>query len=632
MPVKSDIIGELGECEVLLPGLISTALAANDRIKQRLSLLQDAASRARDAVRAAPIMLPPAGLEAEISPAGLAQARLVGAETLHLPGAGALLLGLKADLDAMLAPLAAAHMAGAEDLAARAAAIQPLLKPEAAGEITLARIAALTSAARDGQPKFHVLVMDVHKTLNQLTAATAVETLDGAQVHGLTDDDRDAVRAFMRGLHRTAPLIFGHPGLGTTAVHGAEHLVIQNDIGTTDAHVLVVHVSADEVSVTYTDIHRPRAKFFIDMFAGRPVAWSPLAQRQAAGLEEESFYLITGRFSFTERNARDEVLDVLASRIPFLIDWNKARKALQIFVGKTAAIGLLGWAAAQDYGHRAFVELGAAELVYEAVHRAAAGRIRYGERLDAALGEANCIEFLRHTLRGTSQGLAAGRGARLILDEIQAELARRFETAENAVFVLLVRHLGLTRGIAEGIEAALAAPDAGLAPRAKAMEAKGDRLTATARELAEHIQGSAALRLVIDEVENTTDALEDTAYMLGLMRETASGTALLAPLAGIVTGAVSAMVRAVETAARLPEGQRADAAAALQAIDDVVRAEREADAAQRGALTALLNTPCADARTLVLALELAKALEGATDKLSHAAFALRDRVLQELSA
>jgi uncharacterized protein Yka (UPF0111/DUF47 family) len=628
MTVKPEIISVLGESDVLLPGLISAALAANDRIKLRLSLLQAASQVAR-----APGSIPPPlpqdeTLAAEFSSGALAQARLADAQTLFLPGAGALLAGLRRDLAAMLAPIAATGAGG--DFSTRAEALQPLFD-NAADMIELAKISALTSATRDGTQKFHLLVMDLHKAINQMAAGVAAETLDGAAVHGLMTDDRQAVRAFMRGLHRTAPLAFGHPGLGTMAVRGAAHLTIQNDIGTTDAHVLVVHVTEAEVSVTYTDIHRPRAKFFIAMFSGFAVEWTPLGQRQAEGLEEAAFYLVNGRFAFTTPEARDAFLEHLGARLVFLIDWNKARKALQIFAGKNEAIGLLGWAAAQEHGHRAFLELGGAELVYEAVHRAAAGRIRYGERLDEALGEAECLAFLRHALQETSLGLQAGRGARLIRDEIQAELARRFETAESAVFTLLVRHLGLTRGIAEGVEAVLSAPDAGFARRAKAMEAKADRLTASARELAARRPGAAMLRLIIDEVENSTDTLEDCAHLLSLMPAAETGRQL-APLAGIVTEAVSAMVRAVEAASLLPEGQRADATAALQGIDEVVSAERAADTAQRAILAALMTAPCADARALLLGLELARALEGATDQLSHAAFALRDRVLEELSA
>ncbi|SHF26043.1 hypothetical protein [Acidocella aminolytica] len=630
MTAKSAIIDMLGGREVLLPGLISDALTANDRIKQRLSLLQEAVARAREPLRNGTARQHASGLDVEISAGALDEARLLGQEALFLPGVATLLAALKTDMSVMLAPLITAGQAG--DFPARLAALDSALAAEGTDEIALSRIAALTGTSRRGEEKFHPLVMELHKVLNQLAAATAAETLDGAKAHGLNDEDRQALRAFMRGLHRTEKLLFGHPGLGTNAVRGTEYLTIQNDIGTTDAHVLIVHVTAREVSVTYTDIHRPRAKFFMEMFARQELQWSPLAQRQASGLEEDSFYLVTGRFAFTDIVVRDKFLDFLASRIVFLIDWNKARKALQIFVGKSAAIALLTWAAVQDYGHRAFVELGGAELVYEAVHRAAAGRIRYGERLDAALGTAECEEFLRRVLRETALGLMAGRSARLIRDEVQAELARRFETAESAVFTLLVRHLGLTRCLAEGIETALTAPDTAFAHRAKSMEAKADRLTASAREqVARRMQGSAMLRLVIDTVENTTDTLEDCAHLLSLVPGTTCMT-LLAKLAGIVTNAVSAMVRAVEAASRLPEGQRADAAAALQAIDEAVNAERAADLAQRGALATLLGAPCADARTLVLDLEMAKALESATDQLSHAAFALRDRVREELSA
>ena len=46
----------------------------------------------------------------------------------------------------------------------------------------------------------------------------------------------------MAGLNRTAKLKFTHPGLATTATRAGGRLVIQNDIGTTDAHVIVIHV------------------------------------------------------------------------------------------------------------------------------------------------------------------------------------------------------------------------------------------------------------------------------------------------------------------------------------------------------------------------------------------------------
>ncbi len=45
--MKSGIIERLGKTEVLLPALIGEGLAANDRVKVRLSVLQAAARHAR---------------------------------------------------------------------------------------------------------------------------------------------------------------------------------------------------------------------------------------------------------------------------------------------------------------------------------------------------------------------------------------------------------------------------------------------------------------------------------------------------------------------------------------------------------------------------------------------------------
>lgn len=646
MTTKVDIVARLGEKAVLLPALIGEALAANDRIKARLSVLQDAAMRAQQPEPAASRSHHEATDPASGDPvlAGLvAGGRMVGPERVFLPGLAALITGLQRDLDAMLAPLEASNGETAQPLVARAEALWRALPPADTEQIDLREIAALASASRSGRDSLHLLVMDIHQALNRLTAETAVETLDGAQVHALDERDRRAVKAFMLGLHRTAPLAFGHPGLGTTAVRAGGRLTIQNDIGVTDAHVLVIHVEPSEVAITYTDIHRPRAKFFMSLFAKETVAWGPLAEQRANGIgDEEIFYLVKGSYRADDEEAIDRFLTLLASRIVFLIDWNKARKALQTFVGRNASIDLLEWAATNDYGHRAFLVLGGVDLIFEAVHRVAAGRISYGVRLDEALGTAECTEFLQRVLRDASQGLAAGRTARLIRDEIQADLSRRFETAESSVLMVLVRHLGLTRSLAGAIADLLAAP--GLTPqgerqafaaRAKQLEAKADRLTVTAREFTARIHESGMLRAVIDEVENATDALEDGAYFLSLIPDADMRSIAVAPLsqlAEIALESVSQLVRAVEAASRLPNGERADAVASLQAIDAVVVAERNADAAERDTFAALMGGTPGDARGFVLGWEIVRKLEEATDHLSHSALSLRDRVMEELSA
>ena len=127
-------------------------------------------------------------------------------------------------------------------------------------------IDAMTSGARGAGDSLHLVVMDAHRAINKLQAATALETLAGAHVHGLSPPSRRLVAAFMEGLNRTAPLKFNHPGLGTTATEHAGRLLIQNDIGTTDAHVLVIRVDGLAVTLTYTDVHRARLKFFQGLF------------------------------------------------------------------------------------------------------------------------------------------------------------------------------------------------------------------------------------------------------------------------------------------------------------------------------------------------------------------------------
>jgi hypothetical protein len=631
---KTEIVERLGEAAVLLPERLADALAANDRAKLRLSLLQEAVAHAQDPSRR------PQGLGPELRRSGLAAfdglaagARALDDRRFSAPGLKALLEGLGEDVDLMLAPLTLAGHPQADSLERRREALRGAVDPQ--DTLAFADVGRLASARSDGPDTVHCLVMDLHRAINGLAAETAVEDVDGAKVHHLADDDRERVRAFMRGLQRTAPLAFGHPGLGTTAARAGDRLVIQNDIGETDAHVLVVHVEGLTLTVTYTDVHRRRARFFMGLFDD-PMKWSSLAEHADERLGEgEPFYLLTGEHKAHDEAELREALDFLGSRIVFLIDWNKARKALQTFVERDVAIELLDWAASHDLGHRAFLVLGGANLVLDTVHRAAEGRIRYGVRLDSALGATQTRRFLRRVLEVSAEGLRRGRSARLIRDEVQAELAACFESAESALLAVVVRHLGLSRTLSALLADALARPgetaDYRLGGRAKQMEAKADSLTVEAREACSRLAHPQNARVLVDEAEEAMDALEECAFLLGL-RPNLTDAAPLARLAQIVTEAAGQMARAAQAAARLPEGVHGDAEAALQALDAVALAEKEADVAERAAVGALMASPALDARPVVIGLELAHKLELASDHFAHAALALRERVLAELAA
>lgn len=639
---KSEIVEHLGDSVVLLPRLIADALAANDRLKLRLSLLQEAAVQAREPHRT------PRSFAAELRACGMggghldhfaATVRPISDSRFIAPGAQSVMDGLGPDLEAMLAPLKAVQDGHWEALNTRMRQLADSLPPADNDELDISDIARMSAARRDGPDSVHLLVMDLHKAINRLASDTAVEDIDGAKVHHLEDWDRRRVAAFMRGVNRTAPLAFGHPGLGTTAARAGGRLTLQNDIGETDAHVLVIHVDGRLLTMTYTDVHRRRAKFFMGLFDGR-LEWSPLSERSASGMpENEQFYLVTGRFDAGDDQALDDLLAFLGSRLVFLIDWNKARKALQTFVDRGTAIDLLSWAATHDFGHRAFLVLGGTEFVLEAVRRAAEGHMPYGVRLDQALGMAETVAFLRQALCETSVGLRAGSSARLIRDGIQADLARKFETAECAVLTILVRHLGLSRTLASAIADALtvrAHDDGGsanpLVAQARRLEAKADRLTVQARETCARLHNASSLRRLIDEVENAMDALDECAFLVSLRDPDFGEPAALGRLADIVIDGIGELVRATDIAARLPDRQQADAAAILAAIDATSQAERDADAAERDSIGAFMQENTGDARRLVLGLEVSRALEGASDHVAHAALALRERLFEELSA
>ena len=207
---------------------------------------------------------------------------------------------------------------------------------------------------------------------------------------------------------------------------------------------------------------------------------------------------------------------------------------------------------------------------------------------------------------------------------------------------MLVRHLGLSRTLAGIISDTLSMPElltaayrGALVQRSKRIEAKADGLAVTAREIAARMRDAHMLRSVIDEIEDTADALDECCFLLSLLPEAntvADSATPLVELADIATESVGHLVRAVEAASRLPQGRRIDAADALASIDAVVNAERRADVAARSAFAALMTARCTDARALIACLEIARMLETSTDHLSHSALSLRDRVLEELSA
>jgi uncharacterized protein Yka (UPF0111/DUF47 family) len=642
--MKSQIIEQLGQAEILLPSLVAEGLAANDRVKVRMSAMQAAVHRAREPDH------PATDLHVECRAAGIAPAalatliggaHLAGNGRMTAPNLARLMKEIGDDVATMIRAVSAGKSAEGEAMTARLTAIRAAGLLDAASEIEIAHVARLTGVTEDGADSLHRLVMDLHKALNRLAAECSEEIVSGAHVFGLHPEDRPPVESFMQGLNETRALKFNHPGLDTMATRSNGRLLIQNDIGTTDAHVVVIAVKKNSVTVTYTDVHRARAKFFIALFDKFQVKWSGLDRHTAAGLgEDNAFFLVTGEFQADSAAGRNAFLAALGAALVFLIDWNKARKLLRSWVAKEDAARILDWAARQRLGHRAFLELGGNELIGAAVRNAAPSRIGFGERLDQALGRNAAVDFLKNAMRVSTEALSAGRSVRLVRDQIEADLVRRLERVDSALLAIVLRQVGLAHDITAAIAHHIAALRAGrpndgkrLAARAGLIERKADRIALEARMEAARLNAGPIIEQLVDCVEESVDELEQAAFIASLAPAGIDPALLstLAELCAVATAATEAAASGLAAAVEVPEGRRADSEDALNAVIRLIDAEHAADARERDVTTRVFAGGF-DVATSLSVIELARAIERATDRLAGFGHLLRRHIMADLSA
>jgi uncharacterized protein Yka (UPF0111/DUF47 family) len=642
--MKSEIIEQLGQFDLLLPSLIAEGLAANDRVKARLSVLQAAAHRAREPMGARFDLAGEcraAGIDDMAMETLVNRAAISVGERISAPGLGSLGAAIWDDVATMTRAVKAGDPAQGDQAVERLTAIQAAVSFGSSDDITPTEIAKLTGLSDGSGDSLHRLVMDLHKGLNRLAAAHAEEVLAGAHAYALRPEDRPAVEAFMRGVEATEKLRFGHPGLATTATRAGGRLTIQNDIGETDAHVVVVAVESDAATVTYTDVHLARAKFFTGLFRNFPVQWSGLERKSAAGLADNgAFYLVTGRCPFDSNIRRNAFLETVGASLVFLIDWNKARKVLREWVSNADAIRILEWAARHRVGHRGLLQLGGAELVASAVHHAAPSRIGFGERLDRALGRDAAVDFLKTVLRVSAEALLQGSSVRLARDRVEAALVAHLQRVDRTLLAVMIRQAGLAREIAAGIARFVAERQAdrtfdcaALAERARRIEEKADRIAIEARSEIARFGADRSIERLVNQIENAIDELEQAAFVASLVPGEVAAE-LLEPLAELCAATVSGTEAAavgIAAAAEVPDGHRVDTEDALAAVGRLIDIEHRGDAAERMA-TARILTGEFNLKTALSVLELARALERSTDRLAAFGHLLREHVLADLSA
>jgi hypothetical protein len=640
---KPQIIEELGEEALLLPDAVGRALTANDRVKYCLALLQMAERHAESPDASL------SSLRSEREAAGIDDASLDAVVLdsrradggLHIPQAARLHRLIVESLDEMIVPLGVTETKGGRVGAAALYRDRSLLSslPPVAGELVPPGYVAGVARVREGGPdSLHRLIMDLHRELNQLQGLLSRESIAGASVYGLAPEDRPLVAAFMAGVNRTAALKFEHPGLGTTATRRGQVLLIQNDIGETDTHVLVARVEGLGCTLVHADPHLQRARFFQGLLARFGVQWSDTLSRESKG-SDEPYYLCTGKLAARDPAELERFLELLGSRIVFLIDWNRARKRLRNFVDGPGCAEVLQWAADQDVGHRAFLELGGERLLYEAVEHASPSPVRYGERLDEILGREAVVDFLKFVLKATSEGLLQHRSERFIRDEIRADLIGRFETMDQGLLAMAAEHALLIGEVAGAVRQGLLAGPEGsgelpsLARRAAAWEKRADAIVDRARWLARRSPGANVYANLLSEADDAVDGLEEAAFLMtlapgGVGREPFQEP--LQALGALLVSGTQEWVKCLESAAHVKRGAaREDLQDFLEAIDRVVTVEHQTDDAQR-AVTRALFRHAADWRQFSLLGLISQSLEESVDALARCALLLRDHFLGEV--
>ena len=628
--MKMQILAAIGETELRPAAALNAALAANDRIKYAFSLLQMALAHADHPQQ------PAVDLKRERIACGIddpdldttvAGARMSG-KVCHVPGGQALLARVTQDMRVMAAPVLAADSDG---LATRLDTLLTAMPDAADDLIDPAAITAMTEIGKDKSRSLHGLVMDLHKRLNALQATLAEENLDGAAVYNLSESDRPLVSAFMAGLNRTARLKFDHPGLATTATRAGERLLIQNDIGTTDAHVIVIHVEGLAVSVTYTDVHPERLAFFQDLLTPQGVIWE--GARTAVLAAGAPFYMATGRFEAADPDGCRAYLGLLGSRLVYLIDWNRARKQLRGFLRGPDRLTLLRWAAETDLGHRAFLELGGARLVNQAIEESAGSSMHFGDRLCDVLGDAEALDFLRFVLRTATEGLLSGQSHGLIHDRIRVALATHFSNEERRMLRLVSDHAGLIFEIASLVRDGLTADQGGAGKRARRAgryEHDADHMVIEMREAVRRRPDYAVFLSLLKAADDAADEAEDAAFLLNLEPIEGEPRNALRTLADLVVEATQEWIKALGHAAQIGLAEtQAETEDFLAAIDRIATLERQADDAHR-TLEAVGVKAARDFRQLHLSATVGGKLEATADALKKASLILRDHVLDDV--
>ena len=645
MAIKNKILFDLGEKRIVLPDLLKEGIVANDRVKYYFTLLQNSKIKIlnrKDVTKGLLEERERLKISEVVSDAILENCNLIRENTIYMPGVQRILKEIHKCIKTMLKPLELMEQTERfEEYTSRFSLMQGILLSNYNDIINFEVIDSIVSADRSIKDTPHLLVMDLHKELNNLLSLITLESIDGANVFDIKEQNRFIIQSFMKGINRTAKLKFDHPGLGTTATQIGDKIVIQNDIGETDAHVIVISIEGNIINITYTDIHFNRAIFFQNLLDKFAINWNSAITKENGKFESSIYYIINGSYSAKNKDDLRDFLEFLGSKIVFIIDWNRARKKLQRFISKKRTIELLKWAADNEIGHMAFLVLGGEKIIYEALSTLSTSSNIIKGKLEEILGDENSFEALKTVLSVTSDGLLRNKSQTIIYDEIKADLSKYLKGMEELFIDYISEIACYIYDLASMIRDSLLLVNS---PHfietinknseiAKILERDADNVVIRVRKLVEKNQQFTFFSKLAVLVDDVADYLEESAFHLTLLQEkfvVMEAFTYLQELSDNVVYASMELIKIIEILTDIKsKSLRDDLSEFLESIQFIRTIEQKTDVIDR-TIKKILISKCNDFKEYLPISEVSYRLEKSGDAFMYVAEMLYNYIMSEI--
>ena len=381
-----------------------------------------------------------------------------------------------------------------------------------------------------------------------------------------------------------------------------------------------------------------RFKFFQRLLEQAGFSWEVAESVMTPGMNENKPYTVGQATLHAEDDATlQQGLEDVAARIVFVIDWNRARKRLQLFVNKATAVDLLERAAARGHGHMGWLMSGGEQLVYSTMEAVGSDAFRFGDRLDSVLGDTGARQFLLELMRMCTALLLEQQPQAVIEDKARLLMGRAL-AQHHLEFDLMAEHAAYCHALAQTVCDLIAQGEedsSQLVARIKRWEHRADGLVVQARQRAERQPRWKPVVQLLLQADDVADALEETAFLWTLVQLQpqplpAAVLHTVGKLADTTLAAIQDLVKAIEIARMLdPELDSRDSDVFLETLWRMLRAERTCDELLREARRTIVVTLHAQAAAMQLATELATTLEKASDALVATGYALRQMAFEK---